>query len=132
MFQCLRTVVSYKDEKGLRLRNIFHSYSQNIISWTVGNSVLGYNKTELICKEHLIHKNCNLILILRNCRNILVKSVSFLSTQRYASAGTSYGPVSVSVSVCLSLCLSQVGVLSKGVDGLICFLAWRLHRLHCV
>jgi len=34
----------------------------------------------------------------------------------------SYGPV----SVCLSVCLSQVGVLSKRMDGLSWFLAWRL------
>jgi len=38
---------------------------------------------------------------------------------RYASAGTSYGPV----IVCPSVCLSQVGVLSKGMDRLIWFLA---------
>jgi len=36
------------------------------------------------------------------------------------SAGTSYGPVSVSV------CLSRVGVLAKGMNGLICFMARRL------
>ena len=29
----------------------------------------------------------------------------FLPARRYASAGTSYGPLSVSVSVCLSVCL---------------------------
>jgi len=41
----------------------------------------------------------------------------------YASAGTSYGPVSVRLclSVCLSVCLSQVGILSKRMDGLIFF-----------
>ena len=38
----------------------------------------------------------------------------------YASAGTSYGPVSV------RLCLSQVGVLSTGINRLVWFLAWRL------
>ena len=53
-------------------------------------------------------------------------------------ARTSYGPVSICLSVCLSVsvcvCLSQVGVLSKGMNGLIWFLAWRLFRpvLHCV
>ena len=41
-----------------------------------------------------------------------------LPARRYASAGTSYGPVSV--------CLSQVGVLSKWVDGSSWFLAHRL------
>jgi len=46
----------------------------------------------------------------------------FLPTWRYASAGTSYGPVSVSVSVHLS----QVSVLSKRIDGIIWFLARRL------
>ena len=38
--------------------------------------------------------------------------------------GTSYGRVSVCVSVCL--CLSQVGVLSKGLDELTWFLTGRL------
>jgi len=37
---------------------------------------------------------------------------SFLPARRYDSAGTSYGPVSVSVCVCLS----QVGVLWKWMD----------------
>ena len=41
-----------------------------------------------------------------------------LPARRYASAGTSYGPVSV--------CLSQVGVLSKWIDGSSWFLACRL------
>ena len=40
-----------------------------------------------------------------------------LPAQRYASASTSYGPVSV------CLCLLQVGILSKGMDGMIWFLA---------
>ena len=48
------------------------------------------------------------------------QSASFLSARRYPSAGTSYGPVSVSV------CLSQVGVLSKWMDGSSWFLAFRL------
>ena len=49
--------------------------------------------------------------------------MSFLPARPYASAGTSYG----SVSVCLSVCLSQVGVLSKGMNGgLICVLARKL------
>jgi len=43
--------------------------------------------------------------------------MQFLPARRYASAGTSYGPVSVSLSVCLL----QVGVLSKEMNGLICF-----------
>jgi len=41
-----------------------------------------------------------------------------LPERRYAKAGTSYGPVSV--------CLSQVGVLLKWLDGSSSFLAWRL------
>ena len=45
---------------------------------------------------------------------------SFLPARRFAGAGTGYGPVSVSV------CLSQVGVLSKGMNGFVWFLAWRL------
>jgi len=52
--------------------------------------------------------------------------LEFLPARRYASAGrpTSYCPVSV--SVCLSVCLSQVGVLSKWMDGPNWFLACRL------
>ena len=46
---------------------------------------------------------------------------AFLPTRRYASAVVSYGPVSV-----MSVCLSQVGVLSKGMNGLIWFLAGKL------
>jgi len=42
--------------------------------------------------------------------------------RRYASEGTNYDPVSVSLSVCLS----QVGVLSKWMDGSSWFLACRL------
>jgi len=38
-----------------------------------------------------------------------VYTLHILPARRYASAGTSYGPVSV--------CLSQVGVLSKWIDG---------------
>jgi len=45
---------------------------------------------------------------------------SFLPARRYASTGTSYGPVSVSV------CMSQVGVLSKRLGELGCFLGWIL------
>jgi len=37
---------------------------------------------------------------------------------------TSYGPMSFFLSVCL--CLSQLGVLSKEMNGLIWFLAWKL------
>ena len=37
-------------------------------------------------------------------------SIQFLNARRYASAGTSYGPVSV------SLCMPQVGVLSKRIN----------------
>ena len=47
---------------------------------------------------------------------------SFLPARRHASAGTSYGPV----SVCLSVCLSQVGVLSKQLNKSSCFMARKL------
>ena len=54
---------------------------------------------------------------------------SFLPARRYASAGTSYGPVSVFV------CLSQVVVLSKRLnESSLMFLAGELRSpaLHCV
>jgi len=59
-----------------------------------------------------------------------IRLVVILPAQRYASAGTSYGPV----SVCLSVSLSQVGVLSKGMNGLIWFWHGGFFRpvLHCV
>jgi len=46
--------------------------------------------------------------------------IIFLFARRYAGAGTSDGHVSVSVcpSVRPSVCLSQVGLLSKRIDGL--------------
>ena len=47
-------------------------------------------------------------------------SIQFLNARRYASAGTSYGPVSV------SLCMPQVGVLSKRINESGWFLAWEL------
>jgi len=47
----------------------------------------------------------------------------FSPARRYASAGTSHGPV----SVCLSVCLSQVGVLSKRLNESSWFLARELH-----
>ena len=58
------------------------------------------------------------------CKNLLLPLLSLstpsplfsLPARRYGSAGTSCGPVFV--SVCLSVCLSQVGVLSKRVGGL--------------
>ena len=46
------------------------------------------------------------------------KTGEFLPARRYASADTSYGPVSV--------CLSLVGVLTKWLDGSSWFLARRL------
>ena len=49
---------------------------------------------------------------------------SFLPARRYASAGTSYGPVSV------CLCLSQVGVLSKRLNESGWFLARELPYTH--
>ena len=58
----------------------------------------------------------------------VVDPAFFLSARRYATAGTSYGPVSIclSVSLFVSDCLSKVGVLSKRMDGSIWFLARRL------
>jgi len=50
--------------------------------------------------------------------------VRVLPARRYASAATIHG--SVSVSVCLSVCLSQAGVLAKTTNGMICFFEWRL------
>ena len=44
----------------------------------------------------------------------------FLRTRRYVSAGRT------SCGLCLSVCLSQVVVLSEGMNGLIWFLAWML------
>ena len=35
----------------------------------------------------------------------VVDPAFFLSARRYASAGTSYGPVSICLSVCLSVCV---------------------------
>ena len=46
--------------------------------------------------------------------NVRFISGWFLPARRYASAGTSYGPVSVCLSV--RVCLSQVGVLSKRMN----------------
>ena len=70
----------------------------------------GFNYLSLPTKDEC----CSLQSVedLRKCR--------FLPARRYATAGTSYGPVSVCV------CLSQVGVLSKRMDGIIWFLAWGL------
>ena len=43
-----------------------------------------------------------------------------LPVRRYASAGTSYGPASVCLSVCPFVRLSQVGVLSKRMNESSC------------
>jgi len=51
---------------------------------------------------------------------------AFLPARRYASAGTSYGPVSDCLSACVCVCLSQVGVLSKRLNKSDCFLSWEL------
>jgi len=56
----------------------------------------------------------------------------FFTARRYAAARVGllilarYGPIGldVSVSVCVCICLSQVGVLSKRMDGIIWFLVW--------
>jgi len=50
------------------------------------------------------------------------KKVGTKKLNYYASTGTSYGPV----SVCLYLCLSQVGVLSKRMNESSWFLVWEL------
>ena len=47
----------------------------------------------------------------------LVKFRTFLSARRYASAGSSYGPVSVCLSVCPSVCLSVTSWCSVEVVG---------------
>ena len=49
-------------------------------------------------------------------------TAALLPVRRYASVGSCYGPV----SVCLCLVLSQVGVPSTEMNGLIWFLAWML------
>jgi len=55
------------------------------------------------------------------CTSYASTGTSYASTcTSYASTGTSYGPVSVSV------CMSQVGVLSKRLGELGCFLGWIL------
>jgi len=50
------------------------------------------------------------------------KLVLFLPARHYASAGTSCG----FVSVCVCVCLSQLGVLLLRFDESSWFLAWRL------
>ena len=55
-------------------------------------------------------------------KNCAVNGKFSLPARRYASAGISHGPV----SVCLCVCLSQVGVLVKWLDGSSWFLAWWL------
>ena len=54
-------------------------------------------------------KSDTLIISFRHIGAIACAVIYVLPAQRYASAGTSYGPV----SVCLSVCLSQVGVLPR-------------------
>jgi len=56
------------------------------------------------------------------CESLLEqhRPIRFLPARRYASAATSYGPVSV------CLCLSQVGVLSKRMNESSWFLLWEL------
>jgi len=75
---------------------------------------------------HSIHGSCDRTLTSLPSDRFTYGSAAFaiLPARHYASAGTSFGPV----SVCMSVCLSQVVVLSKGMDGLslIMFLSWRL------
>ena len=62
----------------------------------------------------------------------VVSVIRLLPSRRYASADTSYGPLS-SLSVCsvyVLVCLSQVDVLSKQLNELGCFLAWQLHSTY--
>ena len=47
------------------------------------------------------------------------RDLHVFTARRYASAGTSYAPVSVGLSVRLRL--SQVGILSKWIERLVCF-----------
>ena len=64
---------------------------------------------------------------------IYTSETVLLTARRFASTGTSYNPWCLSVSV--RVCPSQVGVLSKRMDGSSSFSAWRLHStypaLHC-
>ena len=68
------------------------------------------------------------------CQIEICPTFHIFPAQRYATVGTSYSPVSVSVSVffCVSVCLSQVCVLLKGMN-LGFFLHWGFLRpvLHC-
>jgi len=57
--------------------------------------------------------------------SVLVRG-ELLPARRYASAGTSYGPV----FVCVCVCLSQVDVLSKRMNESSWFLAWELHSTY--
>jgi len=69
------------------------------------------------------------------CRGLVVQLVAvnlsegihnaFLPARRYASAGTSYGPVSDCLSARVCVCLSQVGVLSKRLNKSD-FFSWEL------
>ena len=61
----------------------------------------------------------------QNCNSRVLNSNSFLPARRYANAGTSYGPVSVSI-VCFCVYLPQVGVLSKRLNESDWVLAWEL------
>jgi len=66
----------------------------------------------------LVYAYISGILVVVMSQGMCTQHMHFLPARRYASTGTSYGPVSV--------CLSQLGVLSKGMNGLIWFLAWKL------
>ena len=59
--------------------------AKKIITWTAGNIVFGYNKTDANLQRIIMHKNYNQIFVPRNSRNILVKPVSFYfeRIQRY-------------------------------------------------
>ena len=78
-----------------------------------------FGNSRALTKEKLRQKATGRWII-HPCSNFRYVINSAFTARRYVSAGTSYGPVSVSVSVCLS----QVGVLSKRSDGIIWFLAW--------
>jgi len=86
------------------------------------------NKLKLKYKKNLVREQTSLILgvtrvsLQRSARQDSAATWRIvLPAQRYASAGTA---MAVSLSVCL--CQSHVGVLSKGMDGLVWCLAWRL------
>jgi len=73
-------------------------------------------RTIYACSLYLfvVHYSILICTCVSQFHNVRFISDWFLPARRYASAGTSYGPVSVYLSV--RVCLSQVGVLSKRMN----------------